>query len=94
MDWQKILVAIGTALARGCLTWMATSGRRIARNLGKTELALAEEQLDAALKRAEKAHANDNPRDDADADAAVAAAKRMRERARRLKAIADAVGEE
>jgi len=94
MDWQKILIGIGTAIGGGCLTWLATGGRKAIRNYGKTELEIAEAHLDDALKRAEKAAATPGKEDDAQAAADVASARRIVEKMKRLSAITDGFGQE
>ena len=89
MDWKTVVLPILGAL----LTWVGLTVRKAIRNRGKTELDLADEVLDEAMRRAEAAHASADPKDDADADAAVARAKTIRAHALRLKAIADAIGD-
>jgi len=84
--WTKfVLPALG--LLGG---WLAPRIYRAVSNLGKTEQKLAEDDLEAALKRAEVAKASADPSDDAVAEADVVRAKAMRKRAERLSALADA----
>lgn len=94
MDWSALLQKAALIVAGGVCTWAATGGRRAIRNLGKTEVELADEELERAMSRAERAHKNDDPTDDAAADAAVEKARAFRARARRMNAIADAFGAE
>ena len=86
IDWPKVLLA-AAGVAGG---WFAPRVYRAVRNLSKTEQKLAEEELQAAMKRAEDAHANADPNDDVAADVAVTRAKAMRAKAARLAALADA----
>ena len=86
VDWSKVLLTTAGVVGG----WLAPRVYRAVRNLGKTEQKLAEDELEDALKRAEAAHANADPTDDAAADAAVVRAKALRAKAARLGALADA----
>lgn len=88
IPWDKIITGALAALGM----WCAPRLYRAARNIGKTEVQLADEALDRALAAAEKAHANSDPGDDAAADALVARAREARARALRMQAIADSLG--
>lgn len=90
LDWRTAAFAAGAAV----LTWLATSGRRAIRNIGKTEQEIRDAELLEALKRAEKAHANSDPSDDAAADADVARAREALRRAKFKRAFTDAFGED
>jgi len=87
IPWSKIAPPL-LAIVGG---WLGPRIYRAVKNLSKTEQKLAEEELEAAVKRAEDAHANADPADDVAADAAVAQAKKHREKAARLGALADAL---
>lgn len=89
-DWRPAAAAAAGAF----VTWLATSGRKAIRNIGKTEQEIRDEELLEALRRAEKAHANDDPTDDAAADADVARAREALRRAKFKRAFTDAFGDD
>ncbi len=89
IDWTHVATAV-SAFAIG----FAPTAKRIIKNLGKTEVELADEAAHAAVAAQERAHANSDPTDDAAADERVARAEELRRHAHRLGAIADALAEE
>ena len=91
MDWSKIIAAAGTAIVGGLCTWGVPAIRRAARNWGKTEVDLADEQLELAIKYAEDAKRTPGVEDDKTANEIVARARKHRENAKRLAGLADSL---
>lgn len=89
IDWTHVATAVS-----GFIVGFAPTAKRIMKNLGKTEVELADEALHSAVEAQQRAHANADPNDDAIADARVERAEAIRAKAKRLQAIADAVAEE
>lgn len=94
MDWAAILKVVGPIFGAFCVGTVMPAARRAIRNRGKTEQEIAQEELDRAFKRAEAAHANSDPTDDAAADAAVEAARVSYNKIRRARAVWDGITED
>ncbi len=94
MDWGKIISNVAPPILAALGMWAGLTLRRAARNWGRTDVEIANEELDRATKAAEAAHADKDPGNDADADKKVARARELRVKALRLKAIADALAAE
>lgn len=88
-DWMH-----AAAAAAGFIAGYAPTAKRVIKNLGKTEVELADEALHSAVDAQKRAHDNTDPTDDAPSDARVARAEELRRKAHRLGAIADALAEE
>lgn len=92
MDLEKLLLPLAATLLGGLCTWAGLSARRAFKNVGRTELEIAADDLRAALEAERLALANSDPSDDAAAKKAVALAKARVEKAKRMKALLDAAG--
>lgn len=91
---QKVLIGVGGAVVTGLVTWAGLALRKAARNIGRTELEIALDDLKQALEEERVAKATPSTDDDASAAAHKVAAKKRVEKAKRLKALLDAAGEE
>ncbi len=92
-DWGKILTTVGTLLVGGLCSWGIPAARRAAKNYGKTDVAIAGEKMEEAIKAKEAAHASEDPTDDKPADQKAAEAKLAFDHARRMQAIAEALAD-
>lgn len=89
---QKILIGLAGGALTGLVAWAGLALRKAARNVGRTEVELAIDELKDAL--AEERRAKKTPGKDDDAAAAehVRLTKKRVEKAKRLKALLDAAG--
>jgi len=94
MDWAKILAGVGSSIGGALLMWGVPAIRRAVRNWGKTEVQLADEDLELAIKYAEDAKRTPGVDDDKTANEIVARARKHRENAKRLAGLADSLAGE
>lgn len=83
------LIAVGGAIA----AWVAVAARKAVKNWGKTKWEIASEHYEEALKAAQAAHADSDPKNDNAADANVEKQRKIRDHYAELMAITSAVGD-
>jgi hypothetical protein len=94
MDLKSLLMPFVTAALGGLCTWGAVSLRKAARNVGRTELEIALDDLRKAEEEARLAKATPGDADDKAAAAHAAVAQKRIASVKRLKALLDAAGGE
>lgn len=87
---QKILIGVGGAVVTGIVTWAGLALRNAAKNVGRTELQIALDDLHDAIEEEKAAAKTPGTEDDALAQKNKVAAKKRVEKAQRLKALLDA----
>jgi hypothetical protein len=90
---QTLIGALGTALL-AVLGWLSVQGRKALRNLGKTRVQIAEEDLKEAVGKLEEAHKTPDATDDLAGQKDLAEAKSDLRKARSLNAVLDILGED
>lgn len=91
---KQVLIGLAGAAITGLATWAGLALRRAAKNVGRTELQLAIDELNEAVEEEKAAAKTPGLDDDALAAKHKAAAKKRVEKSKRLKALLDAAGEE
>ncbi len=94
MDLEKLLMPFVTAALGGLCAWGAVSLRKAARNVGRTELEIALDDLRQAEEETRLAKATPGDADDKAAAAHAALARSRVQKTKRLKALLDAAGGE
>lgn len=87
---KKVLIGVAGAALTGLVTWAGLALRRAARNVGRTELEIALDDLKQADAEERAAAATAEKGDDDAAKAHKLAAQKKVEKAKRLKALLDA----
>lgn len=105
IPWEKIGAAVLTAIGGALCAYGIPVARKAVKNWNKTDIEIASEELDAALKRVEDAHASakaakltEDPSDDVtaaenlkNAEKLAEIAKAHKDRARRLAALSEGI---
>ena len=81
---------VTSAALAALLTWLATSGRRAIKNIGKTKVEIAQSDLERAMVRFMEAKATADPQDDIVAQQALDKAQSEANKAQIIKAVTDA----
>lgn len=93
IDWSKIVAPLVTAAIASVGTWAVVAFRKSAKNLGKTEVEIDEEELVEAERAVEAAKITPDTKDDEVAKAVVEKAKRKLANAKRWQAVLDGIAD-
>ncbi len=93
MDKNQIWIALGTTIGGALLAWVGMAARKAIKNYGKTDVEIAQADLDDKTKKYEDALKTADPCDDVAAAKAKAVAEEHLAFAKRVQAITDAIGD-